>query len=75
MYIGEVFEEIRGTYPEVNDRLINNMVLERLASEVNEREEYIKRLHRLIEVSVDLGWHTELVELMNEVPNTRSYET
>lgn len=67
--------EIHEQYPEMTWLERNKLIRQKLASEVNEREDYIKRLHRLIEVSVDMNQQPELAELMGEAPKMRSYES
>ena len=73
MKLADRIREIHEQYPEMSWLERNKLIKEKLASEVNEREEYIARLHRLIEVSVDMSQQPELAELMGEAPERKSY--
>lgn len=75
MKLNERIIEIHKQYPEMSWLERNRLIKEKLASEVDEREAYIKRLHRLIEVSLDMSQQPELAELMSEAPKMRSYES
>lgn len=52
----------------------NRQVIAVLAEEVTDLVAYTERLHRLIEVSVDLEQQPEIKELMGEVPTIGRYE-
>lgn len=75
MKLSDRIAETHRQYPEMSWLERNRLIEKELASEVDEREQYIKRLHRLIEVSLDMSQQPELAELMSEAPKMRSYET
>lgn len=58
-------------YKSVNMNMAHRIAM--LENEVNLRDAYIGLLHQKIEVSVDLGWHTELAEAMIKKPEPARY--